>query len=314
MIEGAFGHNHAWQMQSDYRVTYTTDISVFRDGTLAIPEELNRFFGVESGQTRVMILFEGREYPCYLEDTASVTQLEWSKALSRKFMGIFPDYESFFENLTEYQMDKRPLLQFEKLEAAEFTLKFILPEDAALTMKQELFDYLGPGKTVNSFKDSYEMVFLKYYFEMADNRGHSDVFMVSAALKRFYENRLKEGKPLDKNADRTIDDIENAGLDVVLAFLMDGPYALFSEKGWLAMETIDEHFYFTMDRDMLDELGTADKQLIIDMLDQKITYYFDRFDGPGLSENFNSWINDYAAYFIRIRTLLRTASRAASKP
>lgn len=299
MTEGTFGINQAWQMLSDYRVTYTTDASVFREGTLIIPEELYRFFGVDSGQTRVMFLFEGREYPCYLENNASATRLEWSKALSSKFLSLFPDYEAFFKNLTEYQMDKRPVIQIEKLEASDFMVKMILPEDAALTMKQELFDYLGPGKYVGAFKDSYEMVFLKYYFEMADNRGKADVFMVSAALKRFYENRAKEGKPLDKNADRTIEDIENAGLDVVLAFLMDGPYALFSEKEWLAMETIDEHFYFSMDRAMLDELGTADKQLVVDLLNEKIDYYFERFDGPGLSENMTSWIDEYDTYFTR---------------
>ena len=108
----------------------------------------------------------------------------------------------------------------------EFLVKMILPTDEALTKKQELFDYLGPSKTVVSFKSSYEMVFLKNYLEQADNRGKADVFMVSAGVKKFYEARETQRKSQDKNADKTIENVKEAGLDDVLAFLMDGPYAL----------------------------------------------------------------------------------------
>lgn len=304
MIEQNFGPNDAWKMLNDYTVTFITDQFVFRDGGMTIPAELNKFFGAESGETRVVFLFEGREFPSYIEcgygeSSASNTKLTWSKALSSKFIGLFPDYENFFENMTEYQLDERPILQFEKLEADAFLVKMILPTDEALTKKQELFDYLGPGKTVVSFKSSYEMVFLKNYLEQADNRGKADVFMVSAGVKKFYEAREAQGKPQDKNADKTIENVKEAGLDDVLAFLMDGPYALMAEKGFLVMETIDEHFYFALEVSMLDELSTDDKRLIIELLDQKIEHYFERMDGPGLQENLTSLIDEYGHYFTR---------------
>lgn len=304
MIEQNFGPNDAWKMLNDYTVTFITDQFVFRDGGMTIPAELNKFFGAESGETRVIFLFEGREFPSYIEcgygeNSANSIKLTWSKALSSKFIGLFPDYENFFANMTEYQLDERPILQFEKLEADEFLVKMILPSDEALTKKQELFDYLGPGKTVVSFKSSYEMVFLKNYLEQADNRGKADVFMVSAGVKKFYEAREAQGKSQDKNADKTIENVKEAGLDDVLAFLMDGPYALMAEKGFLVMETIDEHFYFALEVSMLDELSTDDKRLIIEMLDQKIEHYFERMDGPGLQENLTSLIDEYGHYFTR---------------
>lgn len=304
MIERNFGPNDAWKMLNDYTVTFITDQFVFRDGGMTIPAELNKFFGAESGETRVVFLFEGREFPSYIEcgygeNSANNIKLTWSKALSSKFIGLFPDYENFFANMTEYQMDERPILQFEKLEADEFLVKMILPSDEALTKKQELFDYLGPGKTVVSFKSSYEMVFLKNYLEQADNRGKADVFMVSAGVKKFYEAREAQGKAQDKNADKIIENVKEAGLDDVLAFLMDGPYALMAEKGFLVMETIDEHFYFALEVSMLDELSTDDKRLIIELLDQKIEHYFERMDGPGLQENLTSLIDEYGHYFTR---------------
>ncbi|WP_195270076.1 DUF3578 domain-containing protein [Eubacterium sp. 1001713B170207_170306_E7] len=304
MIERNFGPNDAWKMLNDYTVTFITDLLVFRDGGMTIPAELNKFFGAESGETRVIFLFEGREFPSYIEcgfgeNSANNIKLTWSKALSSKFIGLFPDYENFFANMTEYQLDERPILQFEKLEADEFLVKMILPTDEALTKKQALFDYLGPGKTVVSFKSSYEMVFLKNYLEQADNRGKADVFMVSAGVKKFYEAREAQGKSQDKNADKTIENVKEAGLDDVLAFLMDGPYALMAEKGFLVMETIDEHFYFALEVSMLDELSTDDKRLIIELLDQKIEHYFERMDGPGLQENLTSLIDEYGHYFTR---------------
>ena len=304
MIERNFGPNDAWKMLNDYTVTFITDQFVFRDGGMTIPAELNKFFGAESGETRVVFLFEGREFPSYIEcdfgeNSVNNIKLTWSKALSSKFIGLFPDYENFFANMTENQMEERPILQFEKLEADEFLVKMILPTDEALTKKQELFDYLGPGKTVVSFKSSYEMVFLKNYLEQADNRGKADVFMVSAGVKKFYEARETQGKSQDKNADKTIENVKEAGLDDVLAFLMDGPYALMAEKGFLVMETIDEHFYFALEVSMLDELSTDDKRLIIELLDQKIEHYFERMDGPGLQENLTSLMDEYGHYFTR---------------
>ncbi|MEG0495827.1 MAG: DUF3578 domain-containing protein [Eubacterium sp.] len=304
MLEQSFGLNNAWKMLNDYTVTCITDQFIFRDGGMTIPIELNKFFGAEKGETRVVFLFEGREFPSYIENTYSDnnqnnTKLSWSKALSSKFIGLFPDYDRFFENITEVQKDERPILQIEKLEANEFLVKMILPTDEALSIKQGLFDYLGPGKTVVSFKSSYEMVFLKNFLEQTDNRWKSDVFMVSAGVKKFYEGRVNEGKSQDKNAEKTIEDVKNAGLDDVLAFLMDGPYAILVEKGYMTLETIDEHFYFALSTNMIDELSTDDKRLIIEMLEEKIIHYFDRLDGPGLQENLTNLMTEYSRYFTR---------------
>ncbi len=255
MIEQNLGQNNPWQRSNDYAVTCVTNRGVFLDGSLYIPRELQDFFGAEQREKRVIFLFEGREYPSYIEAEGpgadSRYKVSWSKA------------------------------------------------HEALTLKQGLFDFLGPGKSVASFKDSYEMVFFKHYLEQVDNRWRSDVFMVSAGVMKFYQTRVNGGHEQDKNAEQTIDNILSAGLDDVLAFLMEYPYMTYADSGILVMENIDEHFYFSIDLSLVDELSTDDRRLMIEMLDQKIEYYFSRIDGPGLQENLTTLVNDYASFFTK---------------
>ena len=294
------GQNSKWEMQGDYAVSFTTNKTVFGEGILNIPKDLRVFFGADQREKRVVLLFEGREYPTYIEAQAGEGNyiMTWSKALTSKFLGLFPDYEHFFDENSDHE-EIIPKLYLEKIEESEYIVKITIPQDSGLALKQSLFDFIGPGNSLASFKDSYELLFLKYYLELVDNRWRSDVFMVSANVQKYYLDRVSQGKEQDKNANKIIENIQNAGLDDVLAFLMEFPYFEYAQKGFLLMETVEEHFYFSLEPKLIDELSTDDRRLIIEMLDQKIEYYFGRIDGPGLQENFTSLVNEYATYFTR---------------
>ena len=84
-------------------------------------------------------------------------------------------------------------------------------------MKQDFFDYIGVGDSAGRMKDAYEMRFLRDLFDNLDNRGFSDVFMVSGKLKMYFEQRYKETGELDPLADKQIEDVQHAGLDTVLS-------------------------------------------------------------------------------------------------
>lgn len=293
--------NETWKQESSYVVTCLSNRDMFAEGTARVPDELIDFFGADRREKRVVFLFEGREYPSYLESESMEGnfRLTWSKALSSKFIGLFPEYATFFDDMDDDKRERQPYFVIEKLEETEFAIKMILPMDEALTIKQSLFDFLGPGKSLVSFKDSYELLFLKNYLEQVDNRWRADVFMVSAGVKKFYAGRIKEGRDQDKNADKIIDNVGTAGLDEILSFLMDGPYITYSEPGFISMESVDDHFYFAMDNTLIDELSTDDRHLIIDLLDQKIKFYFDRLDGPGLQELLTQLVDEYADFFTK---------------
>lgn len=294
--------NNTWSWESDYEVRGKTDKAVFEDGKVAVPDALIDFFGAETREKRVVFLFEGREYPSYLESAngESGYTLSWSRALSRKFVGLFPQYEDFFDGgMTPDKEAARPYFLIEKIDEATFAVRLMFPADEALTRKQQLFDLIGPGKSISHFDDSYGLLFLKAYFENIDNMWRSDVFVVSGDVQKFYQERIKSGKPQDPKAAKTLDNMADAGLDVVLDFLIEGPYKTYSEAGFIQTAQADDHFYFAMDRDLTDELSMDDKNTIVSLLDDKIAYYFDRLDGPGLQETLTEWVNGYADYFNR---------------
>lgn len=294
-----------WEMENDYVVKVKSNLEMFQDGVVHIPDQLIDFFGCDEREKRVIFLYEGREYPSYLESESfdSNYSLTWSKALSSKFIGVFPNYEEFFETpeseWDDRKKEEQPYFVIEKLEEDEFAVKLIMPSDEALTVKQSLFDFLGPGKSLMNIKDSYELVFFQNYLKQSDNRWKADVFMVSAAVQKFYQARVKDGKDQDRNAEKIIEDVGTAGLDDILSFLMDGPYITFSEQGFISMDSIDDHFYFSMDQSLIDEVNADDKRLLIELLEEKINYYFERLDGPGLQENFTMLIDQYADYFTK---------------
>ena len=294
-----------WKVLNDYEVSVMSELDMFREGTVRIPDQLMEYFGCDRREKRVMFLFEGREYPSYLESESFDTgfTLSWSKALSRKFINLFPEYEDFFASPSsewdDRKKEEQPYFVIEKLEESEFAIKMVLPSDEALTLKQSLFDFIGPGKSLLNFRDSYDLTFLKYYFKEADNRWRADVFMVSANVQKYYKERIANNKDQDRNAEKNIEDVGTAGLDAILSFIMDGPYIKFSEAGFLSMETIDDHFYFTIDRSLGDDLNTDDKQLILELLDTKLDYYFGRLDGPGLQENLQTLVDQYASFFTK---------------
>jgi len=291
-----------WTKEDEYVVTYICDEDLFSKGEIPIPKQLHHFFGAASGENRIIFFFEGREFPSYVEMGYSddpYVSLTFSKTLTSKFIGIFPDFSNFYQDMDPIKKNESPILKIEKIESNTYAVRLILSGEEALSKKQSFFDYLGQGKSVTAFKDSYEMLFIRHFFAEADNRGRADVFMVTAKIKKFYESRENDGKLQDKKADTTISNLTDAGLDEVLAFLMEGPYKTLSEKEYILMETVDEHFYFTMERSLLDEISTDDKRLIVELMDEKIAYYFERFDGPGLCENLTSLVYDYNTYFHR---------------
>jgi 5-methylcytosine-specific restriction protein B len=291
-----------WARLNDYKVKCLSTPEMFSEGAVALPDALIDFFGAQGREKRVMILFEGREYPSYLESSDGVGgyRLEWSKALSRKFYSMFPQYETFFDGeMDEAKQKKRPYLSIEKLTEDEFAAKLILPSDQGLTRKQLLFDLLGPGKSLANFTDSYDLVFLKSYFENIDNRWRADVFVVAANVQKFYKDRIAAEHAPDPKSSRNLEGIANVKLDAILDFLMDGPYQFLASQGLLATTQDQDHFYFGIDQNLMDEMTMDDRNLIVNLLEQKIEYYFSRLDGPTLQENLSNWVEQYGDYYHR---------------
>ena len=96
-----------WSTLSDYEVKCMIDKAILTDGKVRVPDVLIDFFGAEYREKRVVFLFEGREFPSYLESASGegAYTLTFSRALSRKLMGIFPQYDDFFAQAPSAEKD-----------------------------------------------------------------------------------------------------------------------------------------------------------------------------------------------------------------
>lgn len=285
-----------WLEQDDtLKLILSEDI--LKTGEAPLSEEAAAWFGFSKDdyEKRIIIYYEGREFPSYLEAGDTYGILSWSKALLSRILGEFPDFEDYFK---EHEADEDgPALLFDEESEGVYLTRLYLPWSESLSAKQAFFDAIGIGDDTDNFEDAYEIVFLKIFFEELSGRGQSDAFMVAGKLKKYFEKRMKETGEQDRAAKETIDDIEHAGLDVVLSFLMEGPYKKYTQLGLMNLKRIDDHFVFALTPELIDEISTDDKSFLIDNLDEKLTAYFDRQDAPGLSDSLNAFMSDYSTYY-----------------
>ncbi len=284
--------------EEDHTLKLILDGKILESGSAPLDETACAFFGFDPDmyEKRIIIYYEGREFPSYLEAENAGSVLSWSKALLSRILGEFPDYEDYYQDHPKPE-EEAPALLFDKESEDVYVLRLSLPWSESLRKKQAFFDYIGIGDETEVFEDAYEIAFLKNFFEELSGRGQADAFMISGKLKKYFEERQKTYGEQDRRAKKQIEDIENAGLDAVLSFLMEGPYKKYSQMGLMNLKRVDDHFVFALPPELIDEISTDDKNFLVDNLASKLEAYFDRQDAPSLSDSLNAFIIDYSTYF-----------------
>lgn len=84
----------SWELLESDKILKRMALSDFINTETIIPKELLNFFGAEG--ERLVTIYQGREFPAYLETEGGNTKIKWSKVLIRKFREAFPQYESWF--------------------------------------------------------------------------------------------------------------------------------------------------------------------------------------------------------------------------
>lgn len=286
-------------IDNNYSVHFAGKPEMFSEGVLVIPKEVQSFFGTAGDSTRVLLIFEGREYPSYVEmHDGGAYKLTLSRPLHNKFIYLFPDYQKYFERHPEYE-DGDPLLTFEKYDEETFLLSVALPDAEGISLKQDFFKAIFPGNATGSFEDSYEIVFLLSFFQNIDAHWKTEVMSVAEKVVAFYKGRQEIAPLLDKNAKKNLEHIQDMETDEALDFLLEGPYQKYAANGMMTMEAENEKFYFGLPQTMVDEMVTDDKRLILELLMSKLENYFKHIDGPNLSENLSLFVHEYASYTTR---------------
>lgn len=283
-----------WKI-SGYKAELSLDKNILETGEVSLNRDAARYFGLgEDGSEdkRLIFFYEGREYPSFAENTKD-SKLTLSKALTSKLIGVFPNFKEYFDENPE----EIPALSFDKKSSDEFNLKFILPWNESIAKKQDFFEYLGTGTEPGNLRDAYDILFIRELFDNMDNKGFSDVFMISAKIKKALEKRFDETGETDRQAKKAIDNIKEAGLDKVLSFLMENQYSELAAQNYLYMQQVGDHFMFRLEPDLFSELSTDDRRFIVMNMDNTLDHYFARQDAPSLSESLDAFMFDYNTFF-----------------
>ncbi|WP_050739008.1 MrcB family domain-containing protein [Acetobacterium bakii] len=114
----------SWELLANNKAIRTTELSDFTNNKMAIPAEVSTFFKGEG--ERLALMYEGREYPAYIESEGGNQKLNWSKVLQRKLAETFPEYNTWFADETDPL--KTPRLEFIKHDD-HYDVRFILGTD-----------------------------------------------------------------------------------------------------------------------------------------------------------------------------------------
>jgi len=123
----------SWELSEKNRAIRTTEISDFTNNRMAIPQELSAFFKGEG--ERLALMYEGREYPAYIEAEGGNQNLNWSKVLQRKLADAFPQYNTWFKEVTD--PSKTPRLEFIKKDD-HYDVRFIMGLDDTSSEKTKM--------------------------------------------------------------------------------------------------------------------------------------------------------------------------------
>ncbi|MGV8906321.1 MAG: MrcB family domain-containing protein [Acetobacterium sp.] len=111
----------SWELIENDKVIKKTELSDFINNEMIIPLELSAFFKGEG--ERLALIYEGREYPAYIETEGGNQKLKWSKVLKRKLAEAFPQYATWFKDIKDPL--KTPSIEFKKNDE-QYEIRFIL--------------------------------------------------------------------------------------------------------------------------------------------------------------------------------------------
>lgn len=124
--------NMSWKFLDTDKIIKTTELSDYINTESYVPENILNFFGKEG--ERLALIFNGREYPAYVETEGGNTKLKLSKVLIRKFGEVFPQYNSWFQDIKD--PEKTPRIEITK-ESDHYNIRLLTENEEMNGNKDE---------------------------------------------------------------------------------------------------------------------------------------------------------------------------------
>ncbi|MBC3888712.1 DUF3578 domain-containing protein [Acetobacterium paludosum] len=122
----------SWKFLETDKIIKTTELSDFINTESYVPDDFLNFFGKEG--ERLALMFNGREYPAYVETEGGNPKLKLSKVLIRKFGEVFPQYNSWFQDIKD--SEKTPCIEIIK-ESDHYNIRLLIENKEINGNKEE---------------------------------------------------------------------------------------------------------------------------------------------------------------------------------
>ncbi|MGL4607904.1 MAG: MrcB family domain-containing protein [Eubacteriaceae bacterium] len=116
-----------WIPNGENRILKVTELNDFTNNDISLPKEMSDFFMGTGENQRLIFVYQGKEYPGYLETEGGMTHLKWSKVIVKKLREAFPSYEEWFESNQNPTEEETPKIEFAK-ERDQYHIRFIFGE------------------------------------------------------------------------------------------------------------------------------------------------------------------------------------------
>ncbi|MBC3798338.1 MrcB family domain-containing protein [Acetobacterium tundrae] len=125
----------SWKFLETDKIIKTTELSDFINTESYVPDDFLNFFGKEG--ERLALMFNGREYPAYVETEGGNPKLKLSKVLIRKFGEVFPQYNSWFQDIKD--SEKTPCIEITK-ESDHYNIRLLIENEEMNGNKEEIIE------------------------------------------------------------------------------------------------------------------------------------------------------------------------------
>ncbi len=266
-------------------------------------------------QPRDKIIFwvTGNESGCYaLGKALSAPYMTMDDEHDRKYYGdgVVIDESLRCDVGIEINLARRPILKSRLVDKPEFQdfkggnqgtnflatqeqyfslINMILDEEGGLNMYKSFLEHIGDKSDLRNYQKSYKMVMLLEMLKHMEQSGRIKAIDLARKCKEYYEYRVNQGLSPDYEVSTIISRIKNSSVEQVLNHFKGNPLQSFNRNGYLYLVVDENEEYFSLNKEITERLTNDEKHRLIDLLNQKLAFYYATQEQTGVVINNTSF-------------------------
>jgi 5-methylcytosine-specific restriction enzyme B len=149
-----------------------------------------------------------------------------------------------------------------------------LAEVGGLNMYESFLEHIGGKSDLRNYQKSYKMVMLIEMLKHMDQSGKIKAIDLARKCKEYYENRVNQNLSPDYEVSTIISRIKSSSVEQVLTHFKGNPFQSFNRHGFIDLIDVDNGEFFSLHQEIIERLTDDEKQRLIDLLNQKLAFYY----------------------------------------